>query len=130
MNLTGSWYDPNTNGSGLVIDDFETGCIVYWYSYTTGFSNLKEGQMWLLGQQVTGYSFELFRPTGRWGTDAGFNVGEPVGELILTPQENGTLHGKYRFFRLATCQRVMVSPTWSGCAGSFDLQRLTPPRSV
>lgn len=128
MNLSGSWYNPETNGAGFVIDDFNTGIILYWYNYSGGFSTLKDGQMWFLctPHPDSRTDFHIYRPSGRWNGE-GFNLGDPIGVLSLEPEGDG-LKVAYTFTNLATCQPVMVSPVYGGCSGEFLIERLTPAR--
>ena len=87
MNLSGSWYNPGMNGTGFVIDDFDTGILLYWYNYSGGFSTLKDGQMWFLctPHPDSRTDFHILRPEGRWN-GAEFVAGDPIGVLSLEPE--------------------------------------------
>lgn len=131
-NLSGSWFNPEQNGSGFCIDDHANGIILYWYNYADGFPSLPEDdntQMWFICQpqdDETRTDFLIYRPIAKWMGE-NFQIGEPVGALTLMPKGD-KLTLEYRFYNLGFCQPVTVSPVWSGCSGKFDIQRLTTPK--
>lgn len=126
LNLTGSWFEPEAPGWGLVIDDAPEATVVYWYDYGKFLSNLNDGaQVWFIAQQLDGNeTFTLFRPSGAWN-GLQFDVGDPVGTFNIIEATDDTITVDWHFENLATCQPVMVSPVWQGCRGSRVLERLT-----
>ena len=126
MDLTGCWYDPAIDGSGLIIDDAPEARVVYWYSYADGFPMLRDpGQMWLVGSTADAdrKQITLYKPKGQW-MGATYELGDAVATIELEV-ESGLLLVNYRFINLGPCKPVMVSPVWGGCGGTLKLQRLT-----
>lgn len=125
MDLTGCWYNPNQDGSGLVIDDAPETRVVYWYTYANGLPGAGKGQIWMIGQPEGDdrNSLTFYRPGGDWlGKD--YVPGEPVAYMTLS-MDADTLVCDYRLIRLGPCRPVNVSPVWRGCGGRLYLQRLT-----
>ena len=115
VDLTGTWFDPQTPGWGLVIDDApDEALVVYWFTYKwTG------GPEWFLSVNQT-----LYNPEGTWqGLE--WDVGSPMGTLEITPLGPNDLLMEWVFFDYYTCQPVMFSPVWSGCSGAWELTRIT-----
>jgi len=124
-NLTGIWYNPDTDGSGLSIHDTENALVVYWYGYLNGMHGEDDGQIWMIGQPEDPeqrYKLTFRRPAGTWMGDE-YTLGDPVayGDLVM---EEGVLMLDYKLVALGPCAPVMPSPVWSGCNGRWELRRL------
>ncbi|MGE4072932.1 MAG: hypothetical protein AB7E72_17330 [Lysobacterales bacterium] len=121
--FSGTWYDPNRVGEGLLVQILGDGrASVYWFGYRADAPN---EQTWLVG---TG-DFEgevlrvadVYRPTGG-GFGPSFNPNQVVladwGEMLLTFRSDGGL----------TLRWTSTMPEYG--SGTRALQRLTRPPAV
>jgi cold shock CspA family protein len=124
--LTGSWFDPENSGYGFVIDDAPDAFVLYWYDYETGFGSIRrDAQAWFVGSAESRDGLiELYRPSGSWNASE-YDRGDPVGSVVVGELADGTLVLDYEFFDFDVCQPVMVSPAYSGCSGTIEVERLT-----
>ncbi len=122
--LNGAWYDPGTDGQGIMIEVFPEINTVFaaWYTYDTTFADGDEtavigdsNQRWLTASgEFDGTTAELtlFNSTG----------GIFDQDNIVTTSEAGTLRIEFDGCRFATAD---YSVTDSGLSGSIDLQRVS-----
>ena len=124
VDLTGSWFTPEINGSGFLIDDAPETLVVYWFTY--GANHISSGeQVWFIApyNPETGL-LDIYRPSGSWMASE-YELGDPVGSMALDPIDDNTALLSFRFFDFGTCQPVMVSPVWAWCGGELEVTRLT-----
>lgn len=126
MDLTGCWFNPAIDGSGLVIDDAPETRVVYWYGYLDDLPEAGTGQMWFIGQPRGDNRDELvfYRPEGSW-MGATYKLGQPVafGELS---RDGDLLVLEYRLQRIGRCEPVMPGPYPPECRrNTWALERLT-----
>ena len=125
-NLTGIWYNPYLDGSGMSIHDTEDAFVAYWYTYAKGLPTEKDhGQIWMIGQPEDPrqrYHLSFYRPEGRWMGEK-YKLGDPVayGHFVM---DGDVLTLDYRLVGLGPCLPVNFSPVWGGCNWVWNLKRL------
>jgi hypothetical protein len=127
-NLTGAWFDPEIDGSGLAILDAPEGRVVYLYSYADGLPEMGEGQLWMIGQPedpLNPNMLTFFKPSGSWMGQT-YTLGDPVMYADLVLEDDGTLKLIYRIRNMGRCKPVMPGPLPPECRETiWTLQRLT-----
>lgn len=142
--FTGSWYVPDSPGHGLLIDDAPEGYVIYWFNYTTDVPFLEPGQAWFITEAMPSINdvFPLFRPTGTFNGQGGFDVGPEIGLLTIEVPNIPAVVGAeevllvtYQFLDFGPCTNPPFSPVWPGCSETLEFVRLTrrptdgPPES-
>ena len=123
--LTGSWYEPATNGQGFLVEVFPdlvgpgTGRIqVSWFTFDAGAAGGPERQRWYtMGGNVATGAASVALPIFQ-------NVG---GNFNAPPITNSTQVGTATL-RFADCEHGTLDYTFtdgSGRSGTIDLTRLT-----
>jgi hypothetical protein len=123
--LTGSWYEPATNGQGVEVEVFPdliapgTGRVqVSWFTYDANAPGGRERQRWYtLGGNITTGAASVALPIYQ-------NVG---GNFNAAPITNSTQVGTATL-RFADCEQGTLDYTFtdgSGRSGTLDLTRLT-----
>lgn len=128
---SGWWYDADHPGHGITISqDSGHGHGVLWFLHRVDGSSA----FLVAGENCEKFPcvVTLHEPTAAWmggatsQPGADFDLGDPVGSLELTPQEDGSLTAKFDlYYWRGDC--IGVSPGGAilrGCIGSLNLVRL------
>ena len=123
--FAGLWYDPDKSGHGIQINrDGGFGHAVTWYLYR------KDGSSAFLTAGATCEEFPcivpLHEPTSRF-LSGDTELGDPVGSLELTPNQDGTMEADYdlRIFLGEECFGITPGGLlFRGCVGKFDMEKL------
>jgi hypothetical protein len=126
--LTGCWFDPAIDGSGLVIDDAPETRVVYLYTYAEGLpGDEKGGQLWLIGQpedKTRPDHLSFYRPEGTY-LGKTYKLGAPVAYGSFE-MDGDRLVFEFRLTNLGRCKPVMPGPHPPECRPTkWILQRLT-----
>jgi len=124
--IAGHWYDADKPGHGIQIDrDGGFGHAVTWYLYR------KDGSSAFLTAGQTCEEFPcvvtLHEPSARF-LDGGAELGDPVGSVELTPQEDGTLEADYDLILFLGEECLNITPgglIFKQCVGKFDMVKLS-----
>jgi hypothetical protein len=122
--LSGTWYDPDTGGQGMMIDvDTSIGAVLLgWYTYAPGApANDPEGQRWFSAQ-------------GRYenqGSSLALDLYASFGGVFDTPfaalkTRVGRAKLNFRDCEHATLEYAFDEGDFSSISGSISLQRLDP----
>lgn len=89
-NDTGAWFDPEQDGHGISLFEFERDGemtrVFWWYAHHPTF-----GQTWLMSSVERGDVFVLYRPTAAaFPTSDDITVGTPIGTAELVKTADGT----------------------------------------
>jgi hypothetical protein len=124
--LSGSWYNPDTSGQGLMIsvDPVDAQVFVGWFTYAlNGEAQGASGQRWFSAQGgytvgSTSMDLTLYASTGgTFDSDATSVTTQPVGTATLT----------YASCTAATFTYAFTSGELSGQSGTIALTRLEAP---
>lgn len=123
--FAGLWYNPDKPGHGIQINrDGGFGHAITWYLYR------KDGSSAFLTALETCEEFpcvvSLAEPTARF-LDGDAELGDAVGSVELTPQEDGSLEADYdlRLFLGEECFGIGPGGMlFRGCVGKFDMIKL------
>lgn len=85
-NDSGVWFDPEQDGHGITLHQWEDNRLFYWYTHHPVF-----GQTWLMSSVEQGDEFVLYRPTASaFPTAEDVTVGTEIGVATLVKAEDGT----------------------------------------
>ena len=124
--LAGHWYDADHIGHGIQIDrDGGFGHAITWYLYRKD----KSSAFLTSGQTCEEFPciVTLHEPSARF-LDGDVELGDPVGSVELTPQEDGTLEADYdlRLFLGEECKNITPGGLiFRQCVGKFDMVKLS-----
>lgn len=133
--LSGAWFDPETPGHGILIDQSgDTSITAFWFTYDSA-----GNQAWYVTDSPRPFpgvsrpvEFVLYQPTGFFPANA-VAIGDPVGYLTIVPwytlEEGGVvsieLEATWSFFGLGVCPEngIDFSPMDPQCvAGGARLE--------
>lgn len=120
--MTGSWYDPDVQHEGLVVEVLPEVTVAYWYTFQF-FDALAQNWLVFQGPPHALAAYDVLPYAG--GSDL-YEVG--VGELLAL-DENTLLFAFDMDLNLDITTPDTVTP-WClhvGCAGVYTLTRLTQP---
>jgi len=124
--IAGHWYDADKPGHGIQIDrDGGFGHAITWYLYRKD----KSSAFLTSGQTCEEFPciVTLHEPSARF-LDGDVELGDPVGSVELTPQEDGTLEADYdlRLFLGEECLNITPGGLlFRQCVGKFDMVKLS-----
>lgn len=99
-NSTGVWFDAEQDGHGISLFDIPAGKVFWWFTYHPEF-----GQTWLMSDVSDSGDFVVFRPLAdQFPTAPNVSIGEPVGTVTLSPQDDGFLMEWDLFVEPFTCR--------------------------
>lgn len=88
-NNSGAWFDPEQDGHGITLFQWETGTVFWWFTYTNDGNRL-----WFMSsveEPAAEMTFDLYAPlASSFPTAEDVDVGEPVGVATLVSLEDGT----------------------------------------
>ena len=98
-NNTNVWFDPEQDGHGVTLFEWDENRVFYWYAHHPAF-----GQLWFLSSVESGDDFVLFRPTApAFPTSDQISLGLPVGTATLVETEEGLSFSWNLFVEEVTC---------------------------
>ena len=124
--IAGHWHDADKPGHGIQIDrDGGFGHAITWYLYRKD----KSSAFLTSGQTCEEFPciVTLHEPSARF-LDGDVELGDPVGSVELTPQEDGTLEADYdlRLFLGEECLNITPGGLlFRQCVGKFDMVKLS-----
>ena len=135
--VSGSWYDPDNPGWGIVVDQGVEGTFVAIFTYN--FFTEDAGQAWYVGfngpEEYSFYappyteSFVVNRPTGQFPA-ANYLQATPSGSFTFTQfndDEYDTMLVEWSFSNEPPCVTPRVSPSPPFCKGSAVFYRFVTP---
>lgn len=119
---SGSYYDPNYSGSGVVLNEFgnepDIFSVVYWYTYDS-----RGNQMWLVGIETSRHDgvieYDLHKPSGVGIYTEDHEFGERVGVATMGHR---VFQWNLEFGGVDFCDGFSPIPPW--CSGGYLLIKL------
>lgn len=139
FNVSGSWFDPENPGWGIVVDHGEDGTFVAIFTYN--FFTEDAGQAWYVGfndapetradlyQPPYTETFLVNRPTGQFPA-LNYLQATPSGTFTFTQfndEEWDTMLVEWSFSNEPPCVTPRVSPSPPFCKGSAVFYRFVTP---
>lgn len=121
--IAGAWYDPASDGEGLIIEVAQTGLVTaYWFTYLPESGDQAGAQAWMIGSGELDSTGRLqidsmFKPEGGW---LGYGL-----EVDLAPW--GALELQFNSDQPDTAHAQYSSHDDEFGSGGIDLIRLTQP---
>ncbi len=116
--MTGSWYAPDRNGEGIVLEILENTTVGYFYTYGS------QGRAWYV---MVGDEFLTVYGTALLSRNP-FSVLEvDVGSAIITSIDDNTLRFKYSLTLDVDKNAAIPWCLNAFCDGDYVYQRLTQP---
>ena len=86
-NNTGAWFDPDQDGHGITLYQWEDNQVFWWFAHTD------DNQLWLMSSVEQTEDFILYIPTASNALfpTGNVTVGEPVGTATLVEAADGRL---------------------------------------